>query len=83
MVNNSLAFIIFSHYIGVCRLALKDAYAGITQLVEYLICNQHVVGSSPISSSSEVLYMFFTLHVVPTYIVFSGVYDKNTSARVE
>ena len=31
--------------------ALKcDAYAGVAQLVEQLICNQPVVGSNPITS---------------------------------
>ena len=32
--------------------ALKHWNAGVAQLVEQLICNQQVVGSSPIASSS-------------------------------
>ncbi|ADG01320.1 hypothetical protein CBF_3802 [Clostridium botulinum F str. 230613] len=32
--------------------------AGMAQLVEQLTCNQQVVGSSPIASSSEGLYAF-------------------------
>ena len=32
-------------------LAAPDAYAGVAQLVEQLICNQQVGGSSPSTSS--------------------------------
>ena len=34
----------------------RFVFAGVAQLVEHLICNQAVAGSSPIASSENLLY---------------------------
>ena len=39
-------------YRGQCRAIDKAVWAGVAQLVEHLICNQRVGGSSPFASSS-------------------------------
>ena len=36
--------------------AIRHPYAGVAQLVEQLICNQQVGGSSPSTSSTELIY---------------------------
>ena len=47
-------------YIPLCKLfiliAFKMGLAGVAQSVEQLICNQQVAGSSPITSSSLIIY---------------------------
>tara|TARA_B000000460_G_scaffold95177_1_gene66544 strand:- start:141 stop:272 length:132 start_codon:yes stop_codon:yes gene_type:complete len=38
---------------------MPRVYAGVAQLVEQLICNQPVVGSNPIASSSFISLVLF------------------------
>ena len=52
-------------YCGYClekslgdRLCFRRKYAGVAQLVEQLICNQQVIGSSPIASSEKTWLRF-------------------------
>ena len=40
------------------RFPLESFYADVAQLAEQLICNQQVIGSSPIIGSIKYIYVF-------------------------
>ena len=51
-------------------LFFEKKYAGVAQLAEQLICNQQVVGSSPITSSFFILCVVNSLDLRLFYYIF-------------